>query len=50
MSEQSTSQIGMTCRKMNLVKAWITIHEEELMADWELALNGEPPYKIAPLQ
>ncbi len=37
-------------KKMNLVKAWITIHEEELMADWELALNGEPPYKIAPLQ
>ena len=37
-------------KKMSLVKAWITIHEEELMADWQLAVNGEPPYKIEPLK
>ena len=37
-------------KKLNLVKAWIAIHEEELMADWSLAMNGESVYKIAPLQ
>lgn len=26
--------------KLRLVKAWIDIHEEELMADWTLAVNG----------
>lgn len=24
-------------------------HRDELMADWELAVSGEHPYKIAPL-
>ena len=37
-------------KKLNLVKAWITIHEDDLMANWELALNGETPYKIDPLK
>jgi hypothetical protein len=36
--------------KLRLVQAWIEIHREELMADWELAVNGEQPFKIAPLQ
>lgn len=25
------------------------LHRDELMADWELAVNGEEPYKITPL-
>jgi hypothetical protein len=37
-------------KKLNLVKAWVSIHEEELMANWDLAVNGEPPYKIDPLK
>lgn len=37
-------------KKMNMVKAWISIHEEELMANWDLAVNGETPYKIEPLK
>ena len=28
-------------RKVKLVQAWIEIHKEELMADWELASQGE---------
>ncbi len=36
--------------KLKLVEAWIEIHNEELMADWELALNGEPVFKIDPLK
>ena len=36
--------------KMKLVQAWIEIHEDELMADWELAVNGQSLYKIEPLR
>ncbi|MDT8390327.1 MAG: DUF4160 domain-containing protein [Lentisphaeria bacterium] len=36
--------------KMKLVSAWIEIHRDDLMADWELAVNGEQPYKIDPLR
>jgi hypothetical protein len=35
---------------MNLLLAWLEIHNEEIMADWELAVNGEPVYKIDPLK
>ena len=36
--------------KMKLLQAWIEIHKDELMADWELAVSGEQPYKIEPLR
>lgn len=36
--------------KMKLVQAWIEIHKDELMADWELAINGESVFKIEPLK
>jgi hypothetical protein len=36
--------------KLRLVQAWIEIHREELMADWELAVNGNPPFQIEPLR
>jgi len=36
--------------KLRLVQAWIEIHREELIADWDLAISGELPYKIAPLK
>lgn len=36
--------------KLKLVEAWIEIHQDELMADWELAINGEPVFKIDPLK
>jgi shikimate kinase len=36
--------------KMKLVQAWIEIHREDLMADWELAINGETIFKIEPLK
>lgn len=35
--------------KMRLLLAWIELRKDELMADWELAVNGEEPYKIKPL-
>lgn len=36
-------------KQLRLVQAWIELHRDELMADWELAVMGEMPYKIAPL-
>jgi len=36
--------------KMKLVQAWIEIHKEDLMADWKLAVTGEPVFKIDPLR
>ena len=40
----------MKTNKRKLVEAWILIHEDELMADWELAINGEEIFKIDPLK
>jgi hypothetical protein len=36
-------------KQLRLVQAWIELHQDELMADWELAASGELPYKIKPL-
>lgn len=36
--------------KQKLVAAWVEIHQDELMADWQLAINGEPVFKIEPLK
>jgi hypothetical protein len=36
--------------KMRLVQAWIEIHREDLLADWKLAVAGEPVFKIEPLR
>jgi hypothetical protein len=33
-----------------MVQVWVEIHKEELMADWELAVTGDQPFRIAPLQ
>jgi len=37
-------------RQARLVVAWIELHREELIADWELASRGELPFKIEPLR
>jgi hypothetical protein len=40
----------LPAKKLKLVQAWIAIHEDELMADWTLAVKGEPIFKIDPLR
>ena len=40
----------LPAKKLRLVQAWIAIHEEELMADWALAVKGEPVFPIDPLR
>jgi hypothetical protein len=37
-------------RQKKLVEAWAELHKEDLLADWELAQNGETPFKIDPLK
>jgi hypothetical protein len=37
-------------KQLKMVLAWIEIHKEELFVDWELAVKGEDPFRIAPLQ
>ncbi len=41
---------GIPASKMKLLQAWIELHKDELVADWELAVAGETPYKIEPLR
>ena len=36
--------------KARLVQAWIEIHREALLADWELAVSGQSPFPIDPLR
>jgi hypothetical protein len=36
--------------KLRMVQAWIAIHEDELMADWSLAVSGQPVFPIDPLR
>jgi hypothetical protein len=36
--------------KHKLVVAWIEIHQEDLLADWQLAVNGQHPLSIRGLE
>jgi hypothetical protein len=36
-------------KQLRLVQAWIELHRDERIADWDLAAAGEQPYRIAPL-
>ena len=37
-------------KKLKLIQAWIEIHQDELMANWELAVSGQQIFKIIPLR
>jgi hypothetical protein len=37
-------------KQLRMVIVWMDIHREELLADWELAVNGDEPFKIDPLK
>jgi len=37
-------------RQLRLIQAWIEIHRDELLADWNLCQNGERPFQIDPLK
>ena len=50
ISEGELLDGSLKINKMKLVQAWIEIHKDELLADWELAINGETIFKIDPLK
>ena len=37
-------------KQSTFVKAWALIHEDELVANWKLAINGEVTFRIEPLR
>jgi len=37
-------------KQTRLILAWAELHQEELMANWRLVINGEEPFKIKPLE
>ena len=37
-------------KKLKLVRAWIEIHHEDLLANWELAVHGKTVFSIDPLR
>jgi len=37
-------------KQLKILQVWITIHEEDLKANWELLINGEQIFKIDPLK
>jgi hypothetical protein len=41
---------NLPAKKVRQVQVWIDLHEEELMADWSLAVKGEPIFPIDPLR
>lgn len=40
----------LPANKAKLVRAWIEIHKDELIANWKLAVNGDELFKIDPLR
>ncbi len=41
---------ALSPKQLKLVTAWIEIHKDELLADWELCRNREKPFAIEPLK
>jgi hypothetical protein len=41
---------SLPANKEKLVQAWIEIHKEDLMANWQLAVDGNTIFKIDPLK
>ena len=37
-------------KQQKLIQAWVVLHEDELRANWNLAISGEALYKIEPLK
>ena len=40
----------MPKKQVKLIAAWVEIHKDELLANWELAMSEQPLYNIDPLR
>ncbi len=36
--------------KLKLIEAWLCIHEDDLLANWKVMLNGNEVFRIEPLR
>ena len=41
---------GLPNKKLRMLLTWMDIHNEELIADWNLLLNDDDYFKIDPLR
>ena len=41
---------SLPANKEKLIQAWIEIHQEDLMANWHLAVTGNQVFRIDPLK
>lgn len=41
---------SLPANKEKLIQAWIEIHQEDLMANWQLAVTGNQVFRIDPLK
>ncbi len=41
---------NLSRREQRLVEAWIVLHQNELLENWERLQSGELPFRIAPLK
>jgi len=41
---------GLPRRPQRLVEAWAELHEDDLLADWQLLQSGRKPFPIEPLE
>ena len=37
-------------KQLRMVQVWVDLHREELLADWELAKEGDALFRIDPLR
>ncbi|MBK1693399.1 hypothetical protein CKO09_01405 [Chromatium weissei] len=37
---------SLPTKKHKIVVAWIAIHQDDLLADWQLTVNGKKPFTI----
>lgn len=37
---------SLPVKKHKIVVAWRAIHQDDLLADWQLAVNGKKPFTI----
>ena len=48
--ERNLLEGTLPANKEKLIQAWIEIHKEDLMANWQLAVSGNSIFKIDPLK
>jgi hypothetical protein len=50
IKEAAVIEGNLPQKQQKLVLAWAELHKDELIAEWELAMNKEPLFSIDPLK